>query len=109
MISLETIKKHLRIDWNDDDDYLLILKQAARRHSINYCDREIVDSAEELTADAEGETCWQPVVADADIDLAELQMIAHWYRNREAVLPGSMSDVPMSARAILDFYRRKSL
>lgn len=43
----------------------------------------------------------------ASIREAMMLLVAHWYRNREAVVPAAMSDLPMGVQALLTPYRRR--
>ena len=108
MIDLACVKQHLRIDGDYDDQYIKSLIPVARSYSEHYCDRRIYDTPQEANADPNQDKA--PIVATPDLEQAELLAIGHWYATREAVnVNGTSTEVPITTKVILDFYRRKTL
>lgn len=105
MIDLDLVKTHLRIDYDHDDDYLNHLIRAASQAVCRYCDRQVVETQEELDALNDPDA----ILSNHMIDHAKLMLIAHWYAQRESVSASAMHEVPQSVDLMLDFYRRKSL
>lgn len=85
LLALDDVKHHLRIDEEvtDDDAYLINLEMAARIHTENVLRRDLDD------------TCGE------NIKLANLLLIAHWFRNREAVGDDKLAGLPLAYQAIL--------
>lgn len=85
VLTLAEVKTHCRIeaDQTEEDVYLAQLEMAARLHTENYLRRE-------LEADC-GE----------NIKQALLMLIAHWYRQREAVTDREYMVIPMAYEALL--------
>jgi Phage gp6-like head-tail connector protein len=86
VLTLDQIKLHchIELDQTAEDDELLLLERAARIHTQNKLRRQF----------------------DADVGentkLAMLVLIAHWYRNREAIVTGTIQGVtPLAYDAIL--------
>jgi hypothetical protein len=99
VLTLEEIKVHCKIELDQtvEDAYLEQLEMAAHIHTENSLRRP-----GELDA-----------TAPENIKMAMLMLIAHWYRNREAVGEGSgssgMSTVPLGYDALLSTEREYSL
>lgn len=90
VLTLPEIKVHCHIDADQtaEDDLLADLEMAARLHTQNVLRRDIDDTVGE------------------NVRQAMLLLIAHWYRNREAVLVGSISAVvPLTYMALLSTER----
>jgi hypothetical protein len=86
VVPLDAVKLHLRIELNQtiEDTLLTDLILAAHIHTENYL-RKPID-----------ETVGQ------HIKQALLFLVAHWYRNREAVITGTIASItPMAYDAIL--------
>lgn len=96
VVTLDEIKMHCRIepDQTVEDSYLLSLEMAAHIHIENDLRRP-----NQLDASA-----------PENIKLAMLVLIAHWYRNREAVdiVTGSVDTVPLAYSALLSTEREYS-
>lgn len=50
-VSLTEAKRHLRVDYTDDDDLIAIFIKAARQHAETYTGRAFIDQTWELTLD----------------------------------------------------------
>jgi len=74
---------HIELDQTYDDDYLKQLEMAARLHTENVLRYEIDTSVGE------------------NIKQALLILIAHWYRNREALLEGRWLVAPLAYTALV--------
>ena len=91
VLTLPEIKMHCRIEQDQtvDDEYLTQLEMAARIHTENSLRRpgELDSTAPE------------------NIKMAMHVLIAHWYRNREAVVTGSLGVVPLAYDSLLSTER----
>jgi uncharacterized phage protein (predicted DNA packaging) len=87
ILDLDEIKRHCHIDLDQtyEDPTLLGLEMAARLTTQRFL-RADVD-----LDDTVGE----------NIKQAMYLLVAHWYRNREAVVAGSMAEIPLGYLAIL--------
>lgn len=85
ILTLDEIKLHCRIesDQTVEDPLLTGYERAARIHTQNIL-RRVLD-----------ETCGE------NVRLAMLVLIAHWYRQREAVSPLRLAEVPLAYLALL--------
>jgi hypothetical protein len=84
VVTLEQIKLHCHVDGSDEDALLLDLEMAAHIHTQNVLRREF------------GATVGE------NVKLAMLVLIAWWYRNREAVITGTIVALaPLSYTALL--------
>ena len=90
VLTLPEIKLHCHIDDDQtvEDGLLADLEMAARLHTQNVLRRSIDDTVGE------------------NVKQAMLLLIAHWYRNRETVLTGTISGVlPLTYTALLSSER----
>jgi len=85
ILTLDQIKLHLHIepDQTAEDAELMILEQAAHLHTANVLRRDIDASVGE------------------NVKVANLLLIAHWYRNRESVGDSKLGEVPLAYAALL--------
>lgn len=99
-LTLEQAKKHLNLEteFTDDDNYITSLIQVAEAAVELHINQKLKD-----------------IVADNGGDLplpllhAILLMIGNFYANREAVsMNGKASEIPLSYRYLVDFYRKYS-
>jgi hypothetical protein len=88
-ISLAEAKKHLRVEFDDDNDLIQGLIVAAREYAEGFLNRVFV------AADAE-----DPPVVKQTWKQAMLLMIGHWYEHREAA-GASLQQAPLGAEALL--------
>lgn len=82
-LTLEELKRQINIDYNDDDDYIQALGDAAASQVLHATRRSI----EELLELGGGDY-------PRELRLAALQLAAHWYRMREAVASTNQVAVP---------------
>ena len=98
-LALSLIKGQLRLERDDEDDYLTLLSGAAVAHFENWtgCTLLAVDvSPTNIDIDA--------IKIRPDIQHGLLMLIAHWYENREAV-GVKMTEAPMGTYALWGPYR----
>lgn len=96
-ITLAEAKAHLRVIYDDEDEYIKTLITAARQYAEQYQNRLYVSDGAEVEAEE------MPAMEKA----ACLLIIGHLFENRAAVSLGSTAtEVPMSATAILNLRRR---
>ena len=127
MLTIEQIKGHCRLELDDteEDAQLLIYSRAAWRLVETSTRRKLF--AVELPADAPPEAgndedylrSLLPSTAPEnalpvtdDVTLAMLLLVAHWYRNREAVTEASSSGskaLPLAFAELIGSYRWFSL
>ena len=89
-LSLPEVKKHLRVEFDDDDGLIEGLIVAAWQWAEGFLNAVLVAP--------EGETA--PEVPQK-WKQAMLLAIGHWYQNRESVSAGSLSEIPMGAEMLL--------
>lgn len=96
MLSLETVKKHVRSDdFADDDEYLQILTEAAEEHIANVTNRSF-NELTEMSSDG--------VSLPKPIQQAVLLLVGHWYNQREAVAGTQMTEAPHTLQALVKPY-----
>ncbi|PWK65865.1 head-tail connector protein [Aminobacter sp. AP02] len=86
-LTLEKAKKHLRIEFDDDNEMIQLYLDAAKSWALRYCNR--------LTVPAEAEFAF---------DAATLLTMADLYENREAQTANALHE-NVSARRLIDPYR----
>jgi hypothetical protein len=89
VLTIPEIKMHCRIeaDQTVEDTYLAQLEMAARIHAENYL-RYSIDAT-----------------VGENIKQALLFLIADWYRNRELMRDGRLTDAPIAFKALLSLER----
>ena len=93
MLDLDRVKRHLRVDGNDEDVVISGYVEAAKAYVAMHCDRILVD------ADPAGP---EEMGLTPDVEQAILLLVGHWYANREEVVVGvSATQVPMGVQALL--------
>lgn len=102
LLTLETVKRHLRVFHDDDDDEIALYQSAAESIVINYLDRPVLQAGATLpdpnTDDA--------VIVTDDIVHAILLLIGNYYELREADAESHGDAIlPRAARAALAPYR----
>lgn len=85
IVPLSVIKKHIRTERDDEDDYLLMLLDAAVCHCQDYTGLELVSDVNEPGHD---------VPLYPAIRHGLLLLIGHWYENREMVTEKALSEAP---------------
>lgn len=95
IITLQEIKLQCRIDGDEEDALLTAYGDAAEHQVCNMTAR----SFDELRERGGGD--WPP-----PLKVAALLLAAHWYRQREAVAPGSANAVPYAVEYLTRPYTR---
>lgn len=99
LLSLETIKQHVRIDHDFDDSLLINYRDAAIAHAEQYIGARLVADAQAMTQSGD-------MVINAGIQAACLILIAHLYANREGSDGQARTDeMPRGYYALLMPYR----
>jgi uncharacterized phage protein (predicted DNA packaging) len=96
------VKKHLRVDHDDEDDLIAGYAQASVDFIEHYCDGILVA---QLTTTAENEEPPREVLFTSGIWQAMLLLIGHYYSNREAG-GQNQSEIPFGVEALLYRHRR---
>lgn len=96
--TIDEIKQHCRIDFDDEDTLLAIYLSASISKAENFINRVL----KERLDDIENET---DLLVTQDIKLALLLIIGHWYANREDTSVGEFKSIPMGFKALLEPYR----
>lgn len=89
-LSLRDLKRHLNIDFDDDDIYLAQLGRSAISTILRMTRR----TTEELLAIGNGDF---PI----NLQLAAMQLAAHWYRVRETVSSVHQTAVPFGTSLLV--------
>lgn len=96
-VDLELLKKHVRADdFNDDDEYLAHLLEAAEQYVCSATNR----TAEELLEMGGGGSM------PSMLQTAVLLLAGHWYNQREAVSGVQMTEVPYTLNALIKPFRK---
>ncbi|MDR1943975.1 MAG: head-tail connector protein [Synergistaceae bacterium] len=91
-ISLSEAKKHLRVEFGDDDELIQGLIAAAREYAEGFMNRSLVAKTEDEEAPAVKQT-WKQ---------AMFLLIGHWYEHRESVNMGNITtEIPMGVDMLL--------
>jgi len=106
VISMAIARQHLR-DPDDDDEYLLLLIDAAEAKAMDYLNRRFyADENSMAVAVAVGEAGDSPMLINPAIKAACLLILGHLYANREDVVTGTIATVmPMGSQALLTPHR----
>nr|WP_113869635.1 head-tail connector protein [Brenneria salicis]NMN90973.1 gp6-like head-tail connector protein [Brenneria salicis ATCC 15712 = DSM 30166]RBP57332.1 gp6-like head-tail connector protein [Brenneria salicis ATCC 15712 = DSM 30166]RLM28535.1 hypothetical protein BHG07_17250 [Brenneria salicis ATCC 15712 = DSM 30166] len=103
MLDIDLVKQHCRVESGNDEDTLLnAYISAAVRYVETYTRRKLYEN-EEADGYAEDEDHLLPT---ADVQVAMLLLIGHWYENRESVNIGNItSAIPFATESLLQPYR----
>jgi uncharacterized phage protein (predicted DNA packaging) len=96
------VKKHLRVDHDDEDDLIAGYTQASVDFVEHYCDGALVS---ELTIPAVNEEPPREVIFTAGIWHAILLLTAYWYENREAA-GQELTEIPLGVEPLLLRHRK---
>jgi uncharacterized phage protein (predicted DNA packaging) len=108
MLELDIIKQHVRLepDETEDDALLDTYATAAARLVESHTGRTLYATTSAVPKDGSGNvTDLHALVLDDDISTAMLLLIGHWYANRESVVQGTTSELPMGVKALIEPYR----
>ncbi|MFP1871915.1 head-tail connector protein [Lonsdalea quercina] len=102
ILSLEEIKSQQRIDADitDEDTLLVALGQAAEARTSTFLNRTLYASSDDVDPN-DGSA----LVVTADLKLAMLMLVTHFYENRSSVSNFENTPVPMSYEWIVSPYR----
>lgn len=87
LLPIELIRKHLRLDYEDEDDLIVLYAESALSWALWYCDNPgLIEVAD----------------FPASFKAAMLLLIGHSYANREAVVVGTITaEVPLAVESLL--------
>lgn len=87
LLPIELIRKHLRLDYEDEDDLIVLYAESALAWALWFCDNpKLLEVAD----------------FPASFKAALLLLIGHSYANREAVVVGTITaEVPMAVESLL--------
>ena len=87
LLPIELIRKHLRLDYEDEDDLIDLYAESALAWALWFCDNPILVEVDDFPA---------------SFKAALLLLIGHSYANREAVVIGTITaEVPMAVESLL--------
>ncbi|MGV3000781.1 head-tail connector protein [Vibrio sp. E150_018] len=98
-LTIDEIKQQTYVSDDDENDYLLALADAAIERIQDYTNRVLYESKEDA-GDDEVALIWK-----ADIKLAALMLVAHYYENREEVSSTQTYAISEGAMSILSRYK----
>lgn len=96
------VKKHLRVDHNDEDDLIAVYVAASVDFVEYYCDGMLVT---EITPPADDKEPPREVLFTSGVWQAMLLLIGQYYANREASAP-SQTEIPFGVEALLFRHRK---
>lgn len=107
IISNDLVKKHLRVDADDEDDLIVLYLAAAIGAAQDFLNRQVYESVEALTAAVLSGTAGDdPMIINDQIKAAVLLTVGHLYANREEVVVGTITaELPKGSRSLLQPYR----
>ncbi|GFZ62933.1 hypothetical protein PSE10A_54440 [Pseudomonas amygdali pv. eriobotryae] len=87
LLTIELMRKHLRVDQGDDDDLIMLYAESALEWALWYCDNP------QLAV---------PADFKASFKSALLLLIGHSYNSREAVIVGTIAEeLPLAVESLL--------
>jgi uncharacterized phage protein (predicted DNA packaging) len=87
LLPIELIRKHLRLDYEDEDDLIALYAESALAWALWFCDNPKLLEVDDFPA---------------SFKAALLLLIGHSYANREAVVIGTITaEVPMAVESLL--------
>ena len=87
LLPIELIRKHLRLDYEDEDDLIDLYAESALAWALWFCDNPKLVEINDFPA---------------SFKAALLLLIGHSYANREAVVVGTITaEVPMAVESLL--------
>lgn len=87
LLPIELIRKHLRLDYEDEDDLIVLYAESALAWALWFCDNPKLVEVDDFPA---------------SFKAALLLLIGHSYANREAVVVGTITaEVPMAVESLL--------
>ncbi len=87
LLPIELIRKHLRVDYEDEDELIILYAESALAWALWFCDNPNLLDVEDFPA---------------SFKAALLLLIGHSYANREAVVVGTITaEVPLAVESLL--------
>lgn len=87
LLPIELIRKHLRLDYEDEDELIDLYAESALAWALWFCDNPKLVAVDDFPA---------------SFKAALLLLIGHSYANREAVVIGTITaEVPMAVESLL--------
>lgn len=111
LVTLEQAKSHLRVDFDDEDDYIELLVQSASGAVVNYLEEyaysTFLDSSGEPMYDSSGRAEFVPY----EVTAAVLILVGYLYRMRDNNEGGEFDRgyLPMPVTALLYPLRKPAL
>ncbi|HBP8874081.1 TPA: phage gp6-like head-tail connector protein [Escherichia coli] len=102
LLTMEEIKSQLRLDedFTDEDSLLILLGNAVQSRTENFLNRKLyATDADQPEDDPDG------LVMPAEVKLALLLLLTHFYENRSAVTEVEKLELPMSFNWLVGPYR----
>jgi len=95
LLPIDLVKTHLRLERDDEDDYLQLLADAAVTHFETHTGRTLVAIGTDPDSLAVDE-----VPLYLDISQGLLLLVGHWYENRELTSERPLSEAPAATYAL---------
>lgn len=105
-ISLAEAKAHLRVVFDDDNDYIENLITAARQYAEGYQNRVYMTYT---TGTGETAVTVEAEAMPAIVKAACLLIIGHLYEQRTAATEKPLTEVPLGVKALLNLNRNVPL
>lgn len=87
LLTIELMRKHLRVDHEEDDDLIMLYAESALAWALWYCDNSELKLASDIPA---------------SFKAAVLLLLGHSYANREAVVVGAAAaELPLAVDSLL--------
>lgn len=111
IVSLATVKAHLRVTHSAEDALITLYAEAAEKVAQNFINRNVYADDEALDAAVIDDTAGaDPMVITGAITAAILLIAGHLYYNREDVVTGTSSTsavaLPLGSQYLLQPYRK---
>lgn len=94
IITLDETKKHLNVDYNDDDNYILSLIEVAEEITQQHIDLSLDELTEKYGK------------IPTPIKQAMLLLIGNFYMSRESITLTSVNQIPNSYEYLLSLYKK---
>lgn len=101
MLDITIVKKHLRVDHDEEDDLIEHMMDSAKSQCLAYLNRSVFETQAELDAAiAAGDKLKHPIVLQPHHIQAILVLVAEFYRSRESSDEWK-GGLPMGVRSLL--------